>query len=115
MWSRRRTAAYVGTNGNYLSVVFFVGVALFGIYIVLSLFMAILLERFKGRDSHELDLEPQGEEVRPSCSPTHWRPPCRVFSHSISFTRAQGIPECKIGFGRGKDGRVGEGLVEGGS
>ncbi len=28
-------------------------------------------------------------------------------SHSISFTRAQGIPKYKIGFGRGKDGRVG--------
>jgi hypothetical protein len=79
VWSRRHTAAYVGTNGNYLSVVFFVGVALFGIYIVLSLFMAILLERFKGRDSHELDLEAQGEEVRPSCSPTHWRPPCHFY------------------------------------
>jgi hypothetical protein len=32
--------------------------------------------------------------------------------HSISFTRAQGIPKYKIGFGRGKDGRVGERLVE---
>jgi hypothetical protein len=29
-------------------------------------------------------------------------------SHSISFTRAQGIPKYKIGFGREKDGRVGE-------
>jgi hypothetical protein len=28
-------------------------------------------------------------------------------SHSISFTRAQGIPRYKIGFGREKDGRVG--------
>jgi hypothetical protein len=27
-------------------------------------------------------------------------------SHSISFTRAQGIPKYKIGFGREKDGRV---------
>ncbi len=34
--------------------------------------------------------------------------------HSISFTRAQGIPKYKIGFGREKDGRVGETLVEGG-
>jgi hypothetical protein len=34
--------------------------------------------------------------------------------HSISFTRAQGIPKHKIGFGREKDGRVGERLVEGG-
>jgi hypothetical protein len=33
--------------------------------------------------------------------------------HSISFTRAQGIPKYKIGFGREKDGRVGERLVEG--
>ena len=33
--------------------------------------------------------------------------------HSISFTRAQGIPKYKIGFGKEKDGRVGEGLVEG--
>ena len=32
--------------------------------------------------------------------------------HSISFTRAQGIPKYKIGFGREKDGRVGERLVE---
>ena len=29
-------------------------------------------------------------------------------SHSISFTRAQGIPKYKIGLGGGKDGRVGE-------
>ena len=35
-------------------------------------------------------------------------------SHSISFTRAQGIPKYKIGFGREKDGKVGERLVEGG-
>ncbi len=34
--------------------------------------------------------------------------------HSISFTRAQAIPKYKIGFGREKDGRVGESLVEGG-
>jgi hypothetical protein len=34
-------------------------------------------------------------------------------SHSISFTSAQGIPMYKIGFGRGKDGRVGERLLEG--
>ena len=34
--------------------------------------------------------------------------------HSISFTRAQGIPKYKIGFGREKDGRVGERLGEGG-
>ncbi len=34
--------------------------------------------------------------------------------HSISVTRAQGIPKYKIGFGREKDGRVGERLVEGG-
>jgi hypothetical protein len=34
--------------------------------------------------------------------------------HSISFTRAQGIRKYKIGFGKEKDGRVGEGLVEGG-
>jgi hypothetical protein len=32
--------------------------------------------------------------------------------HSISFTRAQGISKCKIGFGREQDGRVGERLVE---
>jgi len=31
--------------------------------------------------------------------------------HSISFTRAQGIPKYKLGFGREKDGRVGERLV----
>ena len=35
-------------------------------------------------------------------------------SHSISFTRAQGIPKYKIRFGREKDGKVGERLVEGG-
>jgi hypothetical protein len=35
-------------------------------------------------------------------------------SDSISFTRAQGIPGYKRGLGREKDGRVGEGLVEGG-
>jgi hypothetical protein len=34
--------------------------------------------------------------------------------HSISFTRAQGIPKYKIGFRREKDARVGERLVEGG-
>jgi hypothetical protein len=32
-------------------------------------------------------------------------------SHSISFTRAQGIPKYKTGFGKGKG--VGERLVEG--
>ncbi len=31
--------------------------------------------------------------------------------HSISFTRAQGIPKYKIGCGKEKDGRVGERLV----
>ncbi len=29
-------------------------------------------------------------------------------SHSISFTRAQGIPKYKIRFGREKDGKVGD-------
>ena len=33
-------------------------------------------------------------------------------SHSMSFTRARGIPKFKIMLGRGKDGRVGEGLVD---
>jgi hypothetical protein len=33
--------------------------------------------------------------------------------HSISFTRAQGIPKYKIGFGREKDVRVWERLGEG--
>jgi hypothetical protein len=32
-------------------------------------------------------------------------------SHSISFTRAQGIPKYKIGGGGGNDGRVGERLA----
>ena len=35
-------------------------------------------------------------------------------SHSVSFTRAQGIPKYKIGLGGGKDGKAGVGLVEGG-
>jgi hypothetical protein len=35
-------------------------------------------------------------------------------SHSISFTRAQGIPKYKIGFGRGKGWESWERLVEGG-
>jgi hypothetical protein len=33
-------------------------------------------------------------------------------SHPISFIRAQSIPHYKMGLGRGKYGRVGEGLVE---
>ena len=32
----------------------------------------------------------------------------------MSFTRAQGIPKCKIGFVRGNYGKIGERLVEGG-
>ena len=39
--------------------------------------------------------------------------PLVVRSHSISFTRAQGIPKFEIGLGKGKDGKVGGGLVEG--
>jgi hypothetical protein len=34
-------------------------------------------------------------------------------SHSIIFTRAQGIPKYKIGFGRGRGWESWEGLVEG--
>jgi hypothetical protein len=34
-------------------------------------------------------------------------------SHSISFTRAQGIPKYKIGFRREKDGRVGRDWLRG--
>jgi hypothetical protein len=34
-------------------------------------------------------------------------------SHSISFTRAQGIPRYKIGFGRERDGRVGRDWLTG--
>jgi hypothetical protein len=33
-------------------------------------------------------------------------------SHSISFTRAQGIPKYKIRFGREKDGKVGERIAD---
>ena len=36
-------------------------------------------------------------------------------SHSIRFTRAQGIPKYKIGFGREKDGRVGRDIVDKGT
>ena len=55
--------AYQGTKGSYLSIVFFVLVALLGMYIVLSLFVSILLERFAGQDAHKFEMENQTEEV----------------------------------------------------
>ncbi len=39
--------------------------------------------------------------------------PYRFWSHAVGFSRTQCIAKLKIGSGRGKDGRVGEGLVEG--
>jgi hypothetical protein len=56
--------AFDGTNGSYLSVVFFVVVTMLGMYIVLSLFVSILLERFAGQDLHKFEMEEQMAQVR---------------------------------------------------
>ncbi len=55
--------AFDGTKGSYLSVVFFVLVTMLGMYIVLSLFVSILLERFGDQDAHKFEMEEQGEQV----------------------------------------------------
>jgi len=43
------TAAYFYTHGSYLSIVYFIVVTLIGTYIIMTLFIVILLERFAGQ------------------------------------------------------------------
>ncbi len=61
------TAAWEGTNGSYLVIVYFVVLTLIGMYIIMSLFIAILLERFSGQDDTKFDMEDQTAEVNYCC------------------------------------------------
>ncbi len=59
----RVSDAFLGTGGSYGSIVFSVVVVLLGMYIVLALFVAILLEGFSDQDDDKFDMEDQVETV----------------------------------------------------
>ena len=56
--------AFKGTNGNYAVFIYSVFVCVVGMYVVMTLFVAILLERFADQDDNKFELENQTEEVR---------------------------------------------------
>ena len=41
---------FLYTNGSYLSILYFIVVTIIGTYIIMTLFIVILLERFAGQD-----------------------------------------------------------------
>ena len=57
------TDAFLGTNGNYAVFIYSVIVVVLGMYVVLTLFVAILLERFADQDDFKFELENQTEKV----------------------------------------------------
>ena len=57
--------AFLGTNGNYGVFVFSIAVCVLGLYVMLSLFVAILLERFSGQDEDKFHMEDLTDRVRP--------------------------------------------------
>ena len=52
------------TNNSVLTIIYFVVVVIFGTYIIMTLFVAILLERFAGQDDAKFELEDMAEKVR---------------------------------------------------
>ncbi len=60
MW----TATYEATGHSYLSLVYFIIVTVMGMYIIMSLFIAILLEKFACQDNSKFELEDQYAVVR---------------------------------------------------
>ena len=57
-------ATYKATDDSILTIIYFVFVVLFGTYIVMTLFIAILLEGFAGQDDAKFELEDMAEQVR---------------------------------------------------
>jgi hypothetical protein len=62
------TATYEATGHSYLSLVYFIIVTVMGMYIIMSLFIAILLEKFACQDTAKFELEDQYAVVRFHCS-----------------------------------------------
>jgi hypothetical protein len=61
-------------------------VTMLGMYIVLSLFVSILLERFAGQDLHKFDMEEQMAQVRALQQMSHVYL-CSSYSSSLSHHR----------------------------
>ena len=54
---------YYATNNSVLTVIYFVAVVIFGTYVIMTLFIAILLEGFAGQDDAKFELEDMTEKV----------------------------------------------------
>jgi hypothetical protein len=52
-------ATYEATGHSYLSLLYFIIVTVMGMYIIMSLFIAILLEKFACQDDAKFELEDQ--------------------------------------------------------
>ena len=63
-WPVHLADAFRGTDGNYGVFAFSVTIVVLGMYVVLTLFVAILLERFAGQDDDRFDKDAQTAEVR---------------------------------------------------
>ena len=57
------TDAYLGTHGNFGTIAYSVVVVVLGMYIVLALFVAILLERFAGQEDDTFDFDDHADKV----------------------------------------------------
>ncbi len=62
--SYRRAATYKATGSSVASLLYFVLVTLIGMYIIMSLFIAIILEKFACQDDFANDLQEHYAEVR---------------------------------------------------
>ena len=55
-------ATFASTN-SYGSVIYFVVVVVLGMYVVLSMFIVILLDRFSGQDESKFEMEDLTDKV----------------------------------------------------
>jgi heme/copper-type cytochrome/quinol oxidase subunit 2 len=91
-----------------VAAIYFVILNLVGTYIILNLFIAILLSNFDSIEAVDPgSVDPKVRRLTMMVRVRRWLWCFRFFSlthrsHSISFTRAQGIPKYKIGFESGK-------------
>ena len=63
-WPPLMQETYYATDNSILTLLYFVIVVVLGLYIIMTLFIAILLERFAGQDEAKYVLEDLTEKVR---------------------------------------------------
>ena len=77
--SRCLVVGYQGTGGNQASPLYFMAAVAVGVYMLMTLFITILLERFSGQGDNDFSEEACVEEVREALVPS---PICTVRDYS---------------------------------